>query len=127
MKKYFWLGVVFFLVIAAVFDAQVVLAGVDPLASPTPQPTERIAAPVIIGINPVVQLSEGNQGDTHPSDNLLPAFRPGNDAIDLPNFVDLEADPLPGSRGDGYFLDVPLRSQGHWNCKLRSSCSGYGT
>ena len=77
MKKCFWLGVVFFLVIAAVFDAQVVLAGVDPLASPTPQPTKRIAAPVIIGINPVVQLSEGNQGDTHPSDNLLPPSGPG--------------------------------------------------
>ena len=60
---------IFVMVAAAVPD--VVAAGVDPLASPTPQPTSRIAAPEIIGINPVVAMSEGNQGDTHPSDIFI--------------------------------------------------------
>ena len=62
-------GLVLFMV-AAVYPG-VVLAGVDHLASPTPQPTERIVAPEIIGIYPVVAMSEGTQGETHPSDILI--------------------------------------------------------
>jgi len=59
------------LVMVAAAGPDVAAAVMDPLASPTPQPIFRITAPEIIGIYPVVVMSEGNQGDTHPSDIFI--------------------------------------------------------
>ena len=53
---------------AAVSGPALVSAEGDPLASPTPLPPERITAPEIFGVNPNVVMSEGNQGETLPSD-----------------------------------------------------------
>jgi hypothetical protein len=55
-------------VMEAVLTPRAVSEELDPLASPTPQLTGWIAAPGIVGNDPVVLMSEGNQGDTHPSD-----------------------------------------------------------
>jgi len=116
-KKVIFLGVCFFVMVAAV-GPDLVAAGVDPLASPTPQPTERIAAPEIIGINPVVAMSEGNQGESQPSDILIPnqIYLPFK--IDLPGYVDLAPLPDPAQVQRGIFLDVPqrLQSAGEVSC-----------
>jgi len=116
-KKVIFLGVCFFVMVAAV-GPEVAGAGVDPLASPTPQPTERIAAPEIIGINPVVAMSEGNQGESHPSDILIPnqIYLPFK--IDLPGYVDPAPLPDPAQVQRGIFLDVPqrLQSAGEVSC-----------
>ncbi|MFV1948902.1 MAG: C39 family peptidase [Anaerolineales bacterium] len=109
-KKVIFLGVCFFVMVAAV-GPEVAAAGVDPLASPTPQPTSRIAAPEIIGINPVVALSEGNQGESHPSDILIPNQIYIPFKIDLPGYVDPAPLPDPAHEGQGIYLDVPQRTQ----------------
>ena len=59
------------LLMAAVAGPSLVSAEGDPLASPTPLPPERVTAPEIFGVNPKVVLSEGNQGETLPSDIIL--------------------------------------------------------
>lgn len=109
-KRVIFLGVFIFVMVAAA-GPDLVVAGVDLLASPTPRPTERIAAPEIIGINPMVAMSEGNQGDSHPSDILIPnqIYLPLN--IDLPGYVDLAPFPDPAQTQGGIFLDVPRRTQ----------------
>ena len=56
---------------AAVSGPSLVSAEGDPLASPTPLPPERVTAPEIFGVNPNVVMSEGNQGETLPSDIIL--------------------------------------------------------
>ena len=56
------------LLMAAVAGPSLVSAEGDSLASPTPLPLERVTAPEIFGVNPNVVLSEGNQGETLPSD-----------------------------------------------------------
>ena len=66
---------IFVLFMAAVAYPEGVSAGVDSLASPTLQLSERIAAPEIIGVNLMVLMSEGNQGDTHPSDIYSPLLK----------------------------------------------------
>ena len=53
---------------AAVSGPSLVSAEGDPLASPTPLPPDRVTAPEIFGVNPNVVMSEGNQGETLPSD-----------------------------------------------------------
>jgi len=56
------------LLMAAVSGPSLASAEGDPLASPTPLPPERVTAPEIFGVNPNVVMSEGNQGETLPSD-----------------------------------------------------------
>jgi len=109
-KRVIFLGV-FIIVMVAVAGPDLVAAGVDPLASPTPRPTERIAAPEIIGINPMVAMSEGNQGDSHPSDILISdqIYFPLN--VDLPEYVDLAPLSDPAHEELGILLDVPQRPQ----------------
>lgn len=53
---------------AAVSGPSLASAEGDPLASPTPLPPERVTAPEIFGVNSNVVMSEGNQGETLPSD-----------------------------------------------------------
>ena len=72
IKRISLLALLVLLMVAAA-DPSVVSAGVDSYASPTPRPTERITAPGISGVNPDVVLSEGNQGESHPSDIFFPA------------------------------------------------------
>jgi hypothetical protein len=60
-----WCGLV--LLMAAAADPRDAFAEGDPLASSTPQPTQRITAPVISGVNPEVVLPEGDLGDITPS------------------------------------------------------------
>ena len=60
------------LCLGAVNGPSLVSAERNPLASPTPRPLGRITAPEISGVNPEVDLSEGKQGDTHPSDIFSP-------------------------------------------------------
>jgi hypothetical protein len=110
LKKVIFLGVLFFVMVAAV-GPEVGAAGVDPLASPTLQPTSRVAAPEIIGINPVVAVSEGNQGESHPSDILIPNQTYFPFKIDLPGYVDPAPLPDPAQVQQGIFLDVPQRNQ----------------
>lgn len=82
---------ILFLLLAALAGPQVVSAGVDPLASPTPHPTERITAPVISGVNPDAVLSEGNLADSVPSDSFFPAAVWIPAMVDPPNYVELES------------------------------------
>ena len=89
---------ILFLLLAAAAGPQVVSAGVDPLASPTPRPTERTTAPVISGVNPDAVLSEGNQRDGLPSDSFDPAGILLPNLVDFPLYVDLKslsASPIP--------------------------------
>jgi len=60
------------LCLGAVISPPLVSAERNPLASPAPQQLGRITAPEISGFNPEVDLSEGKQGDTHPSDIFSP-------------------------------------------------------
>ena len=90
--------VVFVFVMVAAAGPDVAVAGVDPLASPTPRPTERITAPVISGVNPDAVLSEGNQRDGLPSDSFDPAGILLPNLVDFPLYVDLKslsASPIP--------------------------------
>jgi len=59
------------LLMAAVAGPSLVSAEGDLLASPTPLPPDRVTAPEISGVNPDVVMSEGNQGETLPSDIIL--------------------------------------------------------
>jgi hypothetical protein len=111
MKKCLMVTAVLFLLMVAAAGPGAAAAGGDPLASPTPQPTERISAPEIIGINPVVVLSEGNQGETHPSDNFFRDAFPLAGLIDLPGYVELNPPSIPGREEGGITLAVPQRSQ----------------
>jgi len=78
-----------FWLLAAAVGPKVVSAGVDPLASPTPRPTERITAPVISGVNPDAVLSEGNLGDNLPSGSFDPVGIALPAGIDPPLYVEL--------------------------------------
>jgi hypothetical protein len=60
------------LCLGAVIGPALVSAEGNPLASPTPQSLGRITAPKISGVDPEVVMSEGIQGDTHPSDIFSP-------------------------------------------------------
>ncbi len=102
---------IFFFVMVAAAGPELVAAGMDSLASPTPRPTERIAAPEIIGINPVVAMSEGNQGDSHPSDIFISGQGSYPFNIDLPGYADLAPLPDPALVQGGIYLDVPQRNQ----------------
>jgi len=99
------------LLMAAVAGPSLVSAEGDSLASPTPTPPERVTAPEIFGINPNVVLSEGNQGETLPSDIIaafdihLPVL------VDLPDYVQLEPQQIRGTRTNVKSLSIPLRTQ----------------
>ncbi len=69
-RKWVLIGILIIGMAAAAGSLQV-SAGGDPLASLTPRLTQRITAPVISGVIPEVVLSEGDQGDSTPSDVLL--------------------------------------------------------
>jgi len=91
-KKILFLCVLF-LLLAAAAGPRVVSAGVDPLASPTPRPTERITAPVITGVNPDAVLSEGNLADSLPSGSFVPAGISLPVLVDPPIYVELKSQP----------------------------------
>ena len=90
MAKKILFPCILFLLLAAAAGPDVVLAGVDPYASPTPQPTGRITAPVISGINPDAVLSEGSLGKAHPSDSFSQVGFSLPVLMDPPPFVALE-------------------------------------
>jgi len=99
------------LLMAAVAGPSLVSAEGDSLASPTPVPPERVTAPEIFGINPNVVLSEGNQGETLPSD-IIAAFNIHLPVlIDLPGYVQLEPQQTQGTRTNVKSLSIPLRTQ----------------
>ena len=58
-------GLVFLM--ATAVDTLAIFADVDSLASPTPQPMQRVAVPVIRGVTPWVTTPEGDLGDITPS------------------------------------------------------------
>jgi ribosomal protein S7 len=109
-KKLLFLGVLVWLLAAA--GPEVASAGVDPLASPTPRPTERITAPVISGINPDVVLSEGIQGDTHPSDSFNPMEIELPLLVQPPDYIDLDSQPASNL----FPLSSPARNFNDVNC-----------
>ena len=76
--------------LAAAAGPEVVSAGVDPLASPTPGPMERIAAPENSGVNPDAVLSEGDLADSLPSDSFDPIGITLPPFLDSPNYLKLE-------------------------------------
>ncbi len=96
---------------AAVAGPSLVSAEGDHLASPTPLPPERVTAPEIFGVNPNVVLSEGNQGEAHPSDIIaafdiqLPVL------INLPEYVQLKPQTIYSTRTIINSLEMPLRTQ----------------
>jgi len=110
-KKVLFLCILFCL-LAAAAGPKVVSAGVDPLASPTPRPTERITAPVISGVNPDALLSEGNLGDTHPSGSFIPVGISLPILVDPPLYVDLKSQPATQAN---LILDQP-RNINDVNC-----------
>ncbi|MFN2282721.1 MAG: C39 family peptidase, partial [Anaerolineales bacterium] len=103
LRKIILVGTVLFGMAAAAGPLQV-SAGGDPLASPTPQPTQRITAPVISGVNPEVYLSEGEQGDITPSDIPEPLALGFSDPVPAPVYKELEplrlAVPFQAQEGD---------------------------
>jgi hypothetical protein len=82
-----------------------------PLASPTPRPTQRITAPEISGLNPEVVLSEGIEGDSHPSDISSPPLVQPLPGAALPLIQDLPAPASSGEESTPTRLPIPLRSQ----------------
>lgn len=111
MGKRIGLQGVLLLLMAAVAGPSLVSAEGDSLASPTPLPPERVTAPEIFGVNPDVVLSEGNQGETHPSD-ILSAFEIQLPyLVNLPEYVQLKPLPIQDSMTDVMSLAVPLRTQ----------------
>ncbi len=99
------------LLMAAVAGPSLVSAEGDHLASPTPLPPERVTAPEIFGINPNVVLSEGNQGETLPSD-ILPVFNTQlTFLVDLPEYVQLKPQSIKETRTIVKSLAIPLRTQ----------------
>ncbi len=109
-----WIAVVGVLVLflGAVAGPLTVSTEGDSLASPTPLPPERITAPEIFGINPEVFLSEGIQGESHPSDSFSAADLQIPVLIQQPRYIEVgplsTQEPISFSRN----LAVPLRSQG---------------
>ena len=99
------------LLMGAVTVPSLVHAEGDLLASPTPQPPERITAPEISGLNPDVVMSEGNQGETHPSGILSPLEIQLPFPVAPPTYIQLEPQKIqiPGSAVQS--LAVPLRFQ----------------
>ena len=95
------------LLLSALVGPTTVRAGGDPLASPTPPAPGRVASPEITGLYPAVFLSEGIQGETHPSDIL---FTPD---ISVPGLKTIELEPT--GKGKPPELDiqlaVPIRKQ----------------
>ena len=87
MIKKLGLLVSFLLLLGAVTGPSLVSAEMDPLASPTPKPPERVTAPMISGVNPEVELSEGNQGVIILSDILSPLSVQIPILIDPPQYV----------------------------------------
>ena len=86
------------LLMAAVAGPSLVSAEGDSLASPTPLPAERVIAPEIFGVNPDVVLSEGNQGETLPSD-IFAAFNIQLPLlVNLPEYVQLKPQPIQNTR-----------------------------
>jgi predicted double-glycine peptidase len=99
------------LLMAAVAGPSLVSAEGDSLASPTPLPPERVTAPEISGVNPDVVLSEGNQGETHPSD-ILSAFEIQLPfPVNPPQYVQLKPLPIRDAKTVVKSLAVPLRIQ----------------
>jgi hypothetical protein len=110
-KKFFLLGGLLAL-LGALAGPLTVDAEGGSLASPTPLRQERITAPEISGIYPDVSLSEGIQGDTHPSDFFS---SPGIHVplpISMPAFVEPESTSIKDSPEIEFSLAVPLRNQG---------------
>ncbi len=112
MAKKILFPCILFLLLAAAAGPDLVFAGVDPLASPTPQPTGWITAPVISGINPDVVLSEGNVGETHPSDSFSPVDISLPVLLDSPPFVALE----PHTSEQVIVDNTPARDFSDVNC-----------
>jgi len=106
-----YLLAVLVLLMGAVTVPSLVHAEGDLLASPTPQPTERITAPEISGLNPDVVMSEGNQGETHPSGIFSPPGIQLPVPVAPPVYIQLEPQKIkiPGSAVQS--LGVPLRIQ----------------
>lgn len=90
MRKKIFLCSLLVLLMAAAADPLMCFAEGDPLASPTPQPTQRITAPVISGVNPEIITPEGDQGDSTPSGGLALQTPLGLGLALPPTFVDLE-------------------------------------
>ena len=78
------------LLMAAAADPLEVFAEGDPLASPTPQPTQRITAPVISGVNPGVTLPEEDLGDITSSGGFSFQDPLHTGGVAPPAFVDLQ-------------------------------------
>lgn len=78
---------VFLMAVAA--DPLEVFAEGDPLASPTPRPTQRVAVPVISGVNPQVALPEEDLGDITSSGSFNPQEVLFLGGVAPPPFVDL--------------------------------------
>ena len=112
MAKKILIPCILFLLLAAAAGPDVVFAGMDPLASPTPQPTQRITAPVISGINPDVVLSEGNVGETHPSGSFSPVDISLPVFMGSPAFVALE----PQTPEQAIAVNNPGRDFSDVNC-----------
>ena len=108
MIKKLGLLVSFLLFLGAVAGPSLVSAEMDPLASPTPKPPERVTAPVIFGVNPEVELSEGNQGVIILSDILSPLSVQIPILIDPPQYVPNKP---RGTFLVGESLPVPLQTQ----------------
>ena len=96
MRKKILLFFATVLLMAAAADPLEVFAEGDPLASPTPQPTQRIAVPVTRGINPRVILPEGDLGDITPSGGPISQEPLLIGAVDPPPFVELQPVELEG-------------------------------
>jgi len=111
MINHKYLLAVLVLLMGAVTAPSLVHAEEDLLASPTPQPPERITAPEISGLNPDVVMSEGNQGETHPSGIFSPLEIQLPFPAAPPTYIQLkpQKNHIPGSAVQS--LAVPLRIQ----------------
>lgn len=106
-----YLLAVLVLLMGAVTVPSLVQAEEDLLASPTPQPQERITAPEISGLNPDVVMSEGNQGETHPSGIFLPLEIQLPFPAAPPAYIQLEPQKIQNPGSAVQSLAVPLRIQ----------------
>ena len=88
-------------------DPPSVRAGGDPLASPTPPAPGRVASPEITGLCPAVSLSEGIQGETHPSD----IFSGLDISVPGPKTIEVESSKMSSVPEMEVSLAVPLRRQ----------------
>ena len=100
------------LFLGAVAGPFTVSAEGESLASPTPLPPERITAPEIFGINPEVAVSEGIQGESHPSDIFSSIDLQIQIPIQLPEYIEIAPLPTPEPISFNRNLAVPLRTQG---------------